>query len=158
MGTHPIFESDFDCLTEKGETGWRMPREGLTNILTRATFSKQNERVKYSRIDEQSRFLISDEETQSQQAIRAQLKNDGYRLDEISDDSDIDLILPSLRHEKTFIEEVKEKLCCCFLWPWPSNRKLISLFPFFLRSNFIVKILWAVFCAKIRFEISSLDV
>jgi len=92
-----------------------MPREGLTNILTRATFSKQNERVKYSRIDEQSRFLISDEETQSQQAIRAQLKNDGYRLDEISDDSDIDLILPSIRNEKTFVAEVMEKLCCCFL-------------------------------------------
>merc|ERR1712212_1445033 len=26
MGTHPIFESDFDCLTEREEVGWMLPR------------------------------------------------------------------------------------------------------------------------------------
>ena len=58
-----------------------MPREGIKNILTRATFSKQNETVKYSRIgqSEAHRFLVSDDESDAQRSIRTQLKNDGYR-------------------------------------------------------------------------------
>ena len=57
-----------------------MPREGLSNILSRATFSKQNQTIKYSRIDEAQRFLISDDESDAQRSIRAQLQTDGYRF------------------------------------------------------------------------------
>jgi len=32
MGTHPIFESDFDCLTEKSKTDRKSRKNGINEI------------------------------------------------------------------------------------------------------------------------------
>merc|ERR1711976_133270 len=39
MGTHPIFESDFDCLTEKMSDGDQPPRPGVVEYLKRDTIT-----------------------------------------------------------------------------------------------------------------------
>ena len=39
-----------------------------------------------------------------------------FRLDEMSDDSDIDLILPSMPREKSYREEFLDKICCVIMW------------------------------------------
>merc|ERR1711937_11187 len=52
MGTHPIFESDFDCLTEKMET--------LNNVKTRLQFrpgDNDKEGIKYDREKVKERYL-----------------------------------------------------------------------------------------------------
>merc|ERR1711973_878270 len=52
MGTHPIFESDFDCLTEKMET--------LNNVKTRLQFrpgDNDKECIKYDREKVKERYL-----------------------------------------------------------------------------------------------------
>ena len=58
-----------------------MPREGISSILTRATFSKRNDTAGYTRVgtDDAQRFLLADDESDAQRLIRAQLANDGYR-------------------------------------------------------------------------------
>jgi len=89
-----------------------MPSERFTNLLASATFKRQDSsgsKVQYTRLDEATRFLQSDDETEQQ--LKSQLKRDGYRLDELSDDSDLDLVLPPVKREKTFLE----KWCCCVL-------------------------------------------
>merc|ERR1711935_197640 len=49
MGTHPIFESDFDCLTEKMETKTKTKKEDTDIIWTPiGMFSKSAERRRAS--------------------------------------------------------------------------------------------------------------
>merc|ERR1711962_1879938 len=37
MGTHPIFESDFDCLTDKMSTKAKIPEADLQNVSLKST-------------------------------------------------------------------------------------------------------------------------
>ena len=56
-----------------------MPSERFTNLLASATFKRQDpgSKVQYTRLDEATRFLQSDDETERQ--LQSQLKRDGYR-------------------------------------------------------------------------------
>ncbi|CBY18599.1 unnamed protein product [Oikopleura dioica] len=83
----------------------------LENLLAKATFSRSKETVQYQRIDE-ARSLLNEGSSDAGRAMTQQLKSDGYRLDELSDDSDIDLIMPPLPREQR--SSLQDLFCCCF--------------------------------------------
>jgi len=84
----------------------------FASLLKSATFksTRETSKVEYTRLDEAARFLESDDDVQNE--LNTQLKRDGYRLDELSDDSDIDLIMPTSRPKSPTL---LERVCCAMM-------------------------------------------